>query len=116
MKKTTTVTVKLLQNTNNVSQLALVMTEYKLQALADDILPLEEGAGKQCSECGLNVVASLTKGHRRKGAGEGGGGTFFSLFFRVYLYTLVKSRISCGKFGLIRCCETWMSRELHYPT
>ena len=28
----------------------------KLQALGYDILPLEEGAGKPCSECGINFL------------------------------------------------------------
>ena len=29
--------------------------EHKLQALVYDILPLEEGAGKRCSECGVST-------------------------------------------------------------
>ena len=33
--------------------------ESKLQALVYDILPLEEGAGKQCRECGLSLVLSV---------------------------------------------------------
>ena len=33
----------------------------KLQALVYDILPLEEGAGKRCSECGDKVVCSIRK-------------------------------------------------------
>ena len=32
----------------------------KLQALVYDILPLEEGAGKRCSECGAVNVEVLT--------------------------------------------------------
>ena len=84
----------MLQNTNSVSQLALVLTEYKLQALVDDILPLEEGAGKRCSECGLNVVASVTKGHQRK------GGTIFHLFSFVYTCTLLrKAEFPVGNLG-----------------
>ena len=38
------------------------MGEGKLQALVYDILPLEEGAGKRCAECG------------EEGRGGGGGG------------------------------------------
>ena len=34
-----------------------VLPDYKLQALVYDILPLEEGAGKRCSECGCRFQA-----------------------------------------------------------
>ena len=88
----------MLQNTNSVSQLALVLTEYKLQALVDDILPLEEGAGKRCSECGLNVVASVTKGHQRK------GGQFFIFFLLCILVH------SCEKQNFL--WEIWVNSLL----
>ena len=43
------------------------MGEGKLQALVYDILPLEEGAGKRCAECGEGGVGG-------RGRGNGGGG------------------------------------------
>ena len=39
-------------STDAVSALRKVWVLTKLQALVYDILPLEEGAGKRCSECG----------------------------------------------------------------
>ena len=38
----------------------------KLQALVYDILPLEEGAGKRCSECGYDCGSNLAPKHPPK--------------------------------------------------
>ena len=45
--------------------LKYVMVLAKLQALVYDILPLEEGAGKRCSECGCQLYGKHCFVHRK---------------------------------------------------